>query len=102
MFASVNGNIADASGFNQRFKEEVDLNMYLYVTGINEDCPWDDVNSARELAESLLERTNNDDSRKAMKNVLILCDNLSQYMKDIEQTEQYEPYFQDTEQKEDL
>ena len=41
MFASVNGNIADASGFNQRFKEEVDLNMYLYVTGINGDCPWD-------------------------------------------------------------
>lgn len=90
MFASVNGNIADASGFNQKFKEDVDLNMYLYVTGINEDCPWDDVNSARELAESLLERTNNDDSRKAMKNVLILCDNLSQYMKDIEQTEQYD------------
>lgn len=90
MFASVNGNIADASGFNQRFKEDVDLNMYLYVTGINEECPWDDVNSARELAESLLERTNNDDSRKAMKNVLILCDNLNQYMKDIEQTEQYD------------
>lgn len=90
MFASVNGNIADASGFNQKFKEDVDLNMYLYVTGINEDCPWDDVNSARELAENLLERTNNDDSRKAMKNVLILCDNLSQYMKDIEQTEQYD------------
>ena len=90
MFASVNGNIADASGFNQKFKEDVDLNMYLYVTGINEECPWDDVNSARELAESLLERTNNDDSRKAMKNVLILCDNLNQYMKDIEQTEQYD------------
>lgn len=90
MFASVNGNIADASGFNREFKEEIDLNMYLYVTGINDECPWDDVNSARELAESLLERSRNDDSRKAMKNVLILCDNLNQYMKDIEQTEQYD------------
>lgn len=90
LFASVNGNIADASGFNREFKEEVDLEMYLYVTGYNDELPWDDVDSARALAENLLERTRNDDSRKAMKNVLILCDNLSQYMRDIEQTEQYD------------
>lgn len=90
LFASVNGNIADASGFNREFKEEVDLEMYLYVTGYNDEIPWEDVNSARELAESLLERTRNDDSRKAMKNVLILCDNLSDYMKQIEETEQYD------------
>lgn len=90
MFASVNGNIADASGFNREFKEEVDLEMYLYVTGYNDEIPWEDVNSARELAENLLERTSNDDSRKAMKNVLILCDNLSDYMKQIEETEQYD------------
>ena len=90
MFASVNGNIADASGFNREFKEEVDLKMYLYVTGYNDELPWDEVDSARELAENLLERTRNDDSRKSMKNVLILCDNLGQYMKDIEQTEQYD------------
>lgn len=90
MFASVNGNIADASGFNREFKEDVDLKMYLYVTGYNDEIPWEDVNSARELAENLLERTRNDDSRKAMKNVLILCDNLSVYMKQIEETEQYD------------
>lgn len=90
MIASVNGNIADASGFNREFKEEVDLQMYLYITGINDEIPWEDVNSARALAENLLERTKNEDSRKDMKNVLKLCDNLSQYMKDIEQTEPYE------------
>ena len=90
MFASVNGNIADASGFNREFKEEVDLKMYLYVTGSNDEIPWEDVNSARELAESLLERTKNEASRKSMKNVLMLCDNLSEYMKQIEQTEQYD------------
>ena len=90
MFASVNGNIADASGFNREFKEEVDLEMYLYVTGNNDEIPWEDVNSARELAENLLERTKNEDSRKAMKNVLMLCDNLSEYMNQIEQTEQYD------------
>ena len=90
MFASVNGNIADASRFNREFKEEVDLEMYLYVTGYNDEIPWEDVNSARALAENLLERTRNDDSRKAMKNVLILCDNLSEYMKQIEETEQYD------------
>ena len=90
MFASVNGNIADASGFNREFKEEVDLKMYLYVTGSKDEIPWEDVNSARELAESLLERTKNEDSRKSMKNVLMLCDNLSEYMTQIEQTEQYD------------
>ena len=97
MIASVNGNIADASGFNREFKEEVDLEMYLYVTGYNDELPWEDVDSARELAANLLERTKNDDSRKAMKNVLILCDNLSQYMRDIEQTEQYDERMQQLE-----
>ena len=97
MIASVNGNIADASGFNREFKEEVDLEMYLYVTGYNDELPYEDVDSARELAENLLERTRNDDSRKSMKNVLILCDNLSQYMKDIEQTEPYDERMQQLE-----
>ena len=54
MIASVNGNIADASGFNREFKEEVDLDMYLYVTGYNDELPWEDVDSARALAENLL------------------------------------------------
>ena len=33
MYASVSGNIVKASGFNQNFKDDVDLQMYLFVCG---------------------------------------------------------------------
>ena len=90
MFASVSGNIADASGFNQDFKDDVDLKMYLYVSGSSDVIPWDDVELARDLAEELLQSTSNENSRKAMKNVIQLCDNLTSYMRRIQQTEQYD------------
>ena len=63
MFASVSGNIAAASGFNQNFKDDVDLKMYLYVSGSSDEIPWDDVSSARNLAEELLGSTKNENSR---------------------------------------
>ena len=90
MFASVSGNIADASGFNQNFKDDVDLKMYLFVSGSSDEIPWDDVSSARDLAEELLGSTSNENSRKAMKNVIQLCDNMTTYMRRIQQTEQYD------------
>ena len=90
MFASVSGNIAAASGFNQNFKDDVDLQMYLYVSGSSDEIPWDDVNLARDLAEELLQSTKNENSRKAMKNVIQLCDNMTTYMSRIQETEQYD------------
>ena len=77
MYASVSGNIVKASGFNQNFKNDVDLKMYLYVSGSSDKIPWDDVYSARMLAGQLLKNTTNPESRKALNNVLTLCDNLS-------------------------
>ena len=90
MYASVSGNIVKASGFNQNFKNEVDLKMYLYVSGSSDKIPWDDVYSARMLAGQLLKNTTNPESRKALNNVLTLCDNLSNNMRRIQQTKQYE------------
>jgi len=90
MYESVSGNIVKASGFNQNFKNEIDLQMYLYVSGSSDTIPWDDVSSAKQLAEELLKNTTDPDSRKAMNNVLTLCDNLSSYMRRIEQTKQYD------------
>ena len=90
MYASVSGNIVKASGFNQDFKNDVDLKMYLYVSGSSDEIPWDDVESAKTLAEDLLKNTTDPDSRKAMTNVLTLCDNLSSYMRRIEQTKWYD------------
>ena len=90
MYASVSGNIVKASGFNQNFKNDVDLKMYLYVSGSSDKIPWDDVYSARMLAGQLLKNTTNPESRKALNNVLTLCDNLSNNMRRIQQTKRYE------------
>lgn len=90
MYASVSGNIVKASGFNQNFKDDVDLKMYLYVSGSSDEIPWAEVDEARSLAEELLANSKNAESRKAMNNVLTLCDNLSGYMRRIEQTQLYD------------
>lgn len=90
MYASVSGNIVKVSGFNQNFKDEVDLQMYLYVTGSSDEIPREDVNSARTLAEDLLKNTTNPEGRMAINNVLSLCDKLSTYMDNIENTKSYD------------
>ena len=90
IYASVSGNIVKASGFNQNFRDEIDLQMYLYVTGSSDEIPWEDVEAARALAEDLLKNTNNSDGRIAMNSVLSLCDNLNTYMHRIENTQNYD------------
>ena len=90
MYASVSGNIVKVSGFNQKFKQEIDEQMYFYVTGYSDEMPWDDVESARALAEDLLKNTSNTDGRKSMTSVLSLCDKLTAYMHDIENTSSYD------------
>lgn len=90
MYASVSGNIVKVSGFNQNFKDEIDLQMYLYVTGSSDEIPWEDVNSARTLADDLLKNTSNPEGRMAITNVLSLCDKLSFYMESIEANKSYD------------
>ncbi|MBR3142200.1 MAG: sensor histidine kinase [Clostridiales bacterium] len=90
MYASVSGNIVKVSGFNQKFKQEIDEQMYFYVTGYSDEMPWDDVESARALAEDLLKNTSNTDGRKSMTSVLSLCDKLNTYMSNIESTVSYD------------
>ena len=64
--------------------------MYFYVTGYSDEMPWDDVESARSLAEDLLKNTSNLNGRKAMTSVLSLCDKLGSYMRNIESTTSYD------------
>lgn len=90
IYASVSGNIVKVSGFNQKFKQEIDEQMYFYVTGYSSEIPWEDVESARALAEDLLKNTSNTDGRKAMTSVLSLCDKLNGYMHDIENEPGYD------------
>ena len=90
MYASVSGNIVKVSDFNLDFKKQVDEQMYFYVTGYSDEMPWDDVKSARSLAEDLLKNTTNPDGRKTINNVLSLCDKLTGYMESIEKTTSYD------------
>lgn len=90
IYASVSGNIVKVSGFNQKFKQEIDEQMYFYVTGYSSEIPWEDVESARALAEDLLKNTSNTDGRKAMTSVLSLCDKLNGYMHNIENESGYD------------
>ena len=52
-YAVVNGNIIDASGFNQSFKDDIDLMMYQYVSGSGDTLPWEEIRTAQRLAERL-------------------------------------------------
>ena len=48
--AQVSRNISTASRFNQNFKDEVDLKMYYFVTGGDDQLPWGEVETAETLA----------------------------------------------------
>ncbi len=89
-YSSVSSNITTASGFNQNFKNDVDLKMYYFVSGSSDELPWEEVDTARQLAEGLLENTSNGESRQAITSVLNLCDSLDSSIRKIQDTEGYD------------
>ncbi len=89
-YSSVSSNITTASRFSQDFKNDVDLKMYYFVIGSSDELPWEDVRTARNLAQELLERTNNSDSRQSLNSVLNLCDSLNLNIARIQNTEGYD------------
>ena len=89
-YSAVSSNIAKASGFNQDFKNEVDLKMYSYVSGSGKLLPTEEIDTAKSLAEKLLRSTTNRDSRKAINNVLHLCESLESSIEKLCLTEGYD------------
>lgn len=89
-YSSISSNIITASSFNQDFKDDVDLKMYYFVSGNSDELPFDEIETARKLAATLLENTNNPDSRRSISNVLNLCDSLYASIDKIENTEGYD------------
>lgn len=89
-YSSITENITTASGFNQDFKADVDLKMYYYVIGSSDEIPDEEIRTARELAQTLFTNTTNPDSRKAVGNVLGLCDSLNASIERIQNTEGYD------------
>ena len=88
--SQVSRNISTASQFNQNFKDEVDLKMYLFVTGSDEQLPWEEVQAAETLATALLENTHSRESYRAANSVLDLCENLRHCIQEIESTDGYD------------
>ena len=88
--SQVSRNISTASQFNQNFKDEVDLKMYLFVTGSDDQLPWEEVQAAETLATALLENTHSRESYRAANSVLDLCENLRHCIQEIESTDGYD------------
>ncbi|MDO5422369.1 MAG: sensor histidine kinase [Eubacteriales bacterium] len=91
-YSEVLHNVTTASEFNQDFKDDIDLKMYYYVvqSHYSEGLPVEEVQSAQELARSLLETTTDKESWKAINGVLNLCLNLEEKIYQIEETDNYD------------
>ncbi len=89
-YSSVSNNITTASKFSQDFKNDVDLKMYYFVIGSSDELPWDDVKTAKNLAQELLKSTNNNDSRQTLNSVINLCDSLNLNIARIQNTDGYD------------
>ena len=75
-YSRVSSNITTASRFNHNFKDEVDLKMYTFVSGSSDKLPFEEVETARNLAETLQRATGNREAHRTIQSVLNLCDNL--------------------------
>ena len=89
-YSSVSDNIANASKFSQNFKDDVDLKMYYFVSGSSDELPFEEISTARTLAKELLANSEDSDSRKAITNVINLCDTLETSINRINETEGYD------------
>lgn len=91
-YSGILHNVTTASEFNQDFKESIDLKMYYYVveSHYSEGLPIEEVQSAQELARSLLNTTTEKESWKAINGVLNLCMNLESKIYQIEETDNYD------------
>lgn len=89
-YSAVINNITTASRFNQDFKADVDLKMYYYVIGSSDELPLEEVRTASTLAETLLSKTTDHESRKAVESVLGLCASLDSSIDRIRNTEGYD------------
>ena len=85
-------NVTSASAFNQDFKNDVDLKMFYYVSdsAYSEGIPYEEVASARELAEQLLQQSTEKKSIEAIESVRDLCKTLELRMQDIDDTASYD------------
>ncbi len=91
-YNAILNNVTTASDFNQNFKDDVDLKMYYYVidSQYSVGLPIEEVQSAKTIAQKLIDTTTKRDSIRAISSVLNLCHNLEGKMQQIAETEEYD------------
>ncbi len=91
-YNSILNNVTMASDFNQNFKDDVDLKMYYYVidSQYSVGLPIDEVQSAKNIAQKLIDTTMKKDSLRAISSVQNLFNNLEEKMQQIAETKEYD------------
>ncbi len=91
-YNAILSNVTTASNFNQNFKDDVDLKMYYYVidSQYSEGLPIGEVQSAKTIAQKLIDTTTQKDSIRAINSVLNLSQNLENKMQQIAETADYD------------
>lgn len=91
-YHAILNNVTTASDFNQNFKEDVDNKMYHYVidSQYSVGLPTTEVQSAKQIAQKLIDTTTQKDSLRAIRSVLNLCHNLEEKMQQVAETKQYD------------
>lgn len=93
-YSEITHNVSVSSQFSITFKDDVDLELYYYVIGINSKKqshpPVEKVEEAIELAKSLQKTTKNTESKKKIDNVVSYCENLKGQIVSIKKKDSYD------------
>ncbi len=91
-YSRITHNVNVCSNFNINFKENLDLKMYHFSIGSNEqkELPVTDVDDAIIIAKSLSETTERKESKQAIENVIDYCNTLIDRMYTLEKTQEYD------------
>ena len=90
-YDQISHNISVSSELSLNFKDNLDLEMYYYAIGNEQQTlPTYLVDEVVELGQSLQSTTSRQESQKALNNLLSYCQNLKKRMKELAQTENYD------------
>ena len=89
--SSVLARATTAADFNQEFKENIDLEMYYqairpYSDGSVQELPMAELENAEKVLKRLADETTLPDNRERAQRMLVMCENLRNYMIEIAQT----------------
>jgi two-component system sensor histidine kinase YesM len=95
-YAAALQNANKAAEFNIDFKDNLDLAIWYHVVNgrPSEELPWEEVNNAKAVLDSLQKTTSNSENQWRLKNMQNILNNLSKYMVSIANTKEYDTRIQ--------